>query len=146
MVFYIDTSIDGHPIRSRGELNDGVLSKEEIVSALNTFSNPTSVSSYMTNGNPLGLCDSNGVEFRVGSIVRRDMTNNSEIHGDWVDYEVKLQGTVPLLSYLKSEKGQINPVGYTVGFLSNEYDHKEFLFSENSKSLRPDESLIILDV
>ena len=93
-------------------------------------------------GSPIGLCDSNGIEFKVGSVVRLE-TDNKKMHGDWVDYEISLQGTTPLLIYLYSEKGDILPKGYTGCCLSDYYDHKMFLFAKDSLSLRPDEQLLI---
>jgi hypothetical protein len=95
----------------------------------------------LPNGTPLGLCDSNGIEFKTGSIVRADTFN--DIHGSWVDYEIKLMGTTPLMIYLKSEKGQVLPKGHSGCPLSSFYDVKEFVFSKNSMSLRPDEDLFI---
>jgi len=103
-------------------------------------------SPVMSRGTPLGLCDSEGTEFCVGSVVRRNTDINKAVHGSWVDYEVTLQGTTPLLSYLKSETGQALPVGYTACCLCNEYDHKMFVFATDSKSLRPDDELIIQGV
>jgi len=96
-------------------------------------------------GAPLGLCDSEGTEFHYGSIVRRTTDINNDMHGEWVDYEVTLQGTTPLLSYLRSEKGQVLPVGYTACCLCNEYDHKMFVFAADSMTLRPESSLLVLD-
>lgn len=104
-----------------------------------------SASFTIPEGSLLGLCDSNGVEFRVGSKVKRINPCNEEVHGAWVVYKVTLQGTVPLLSYFISEKGQVLPVGYTAGCLCNEYDHKMFVFATDSKSLRPDEELLIIE-
>lgn len=93
-------------------------------------------------GTPLGLCDSNGVEFKSGSIVR-GVTVNEDVHGSWVDYEIVLQGTTPVMIYLKSEKGEVLPKGYTGCPLSNFYDVEVFVFSKNPMSLRPDEDLFI---
>jgi hypothetical protein len=84
-------------------------------------------------GTPLGLCDSNGVEFKSGSVVRSG-TCNEDFHGCWVDYEIKLQGTTPLMVYLRSEKGILLP---------NFYDVEMFVFAKDSMSLRPDENLFI---
>ncbi|MFT7009505.1 MAG: hypothetical protein ACJAXJ_004054 [Colwellia sp.] len=100
------------------------------------------MSDLLPNGTPLGLCDSNGVEFKSGSIVRAG-TCNEDTHGNWVDYEIKLQGTTPILVYIKSEKGQVLPTGHTGCPLSNFYDVEMFVFSKNSMSLRPDEDLFI---
>jgi hypothetical protein len=93
-------------------------------------------------GTPLGLCDSNGVEFKSGSVVRSG-TCNEDFHGCWVDYEIKLQGTTPLMVYLRSEKGILLPKGYTGCPLSNFYDVEMFVFAKDSMSLRPDENLFI---
>lgn len=93
-------------------------------------------------GTPLGLCDSNGVEFKMGCIVRCG-TDNKDLHGCWVDYEITLQGTTPLMIYLQSEKGAVLPKGYTGCPLSDFYDVKMFVFAKNSMSLRPYEDLFI---
>lgn len=95
----------------------------------------------LPHGTPLGLCDSNGIEFRVGSIVRGSPVN--DIHGSWVEYEVLLMGVIPLLIYIRSEKGQVLPKGYSGCPLSNFYDIESFMHSENSTNLRPDEDLFI---
>ena len=97
----------------------------------------------MPCGTPIGLCDSGGTEFKVGSVVRRRAEINKEVHGDWVDYEITLQGTTPLMAYLRSEKGEVLPKGYTACCLSDVYDMKMFVFAKDSMSLRPDEDLFI---
>lgn len=85
---------------------------------------------------PTGLYDTDGVMILVGGRVRGD-TSSPEFHGEWVEYRVKLQGLTPILSYLTSEKGQVLKEGYTAGILANEYDHKDFVFSEDLSELRP---------
>ena len=96
-------------------------------------------------GTPLGLCDSSGLELKLGSVVRRKSEINKEMHGEWVDYEVTLQGTVPLLTYLRSQKGDVLPKGYTASCLSDFYNLKMFVFSKKSLNLRPEEDFFIID-
>lgn len=95
-------------------------------------------------GTPLGLCDSSGLEFKVASIVRRNSEINFEMHGSWVEYKLTLQGTTPIMSYFRSEKGQVLPIGYTACCLSDIYDMEMFVFSKNSLTLRPEENIIIV--
>ena len=96
------------------------------------------------DGTPIGLCDSNGNEFLVGSIVRMEVDMNKDVHGGWVEHKVVLQGITPLLSYHRSEKGQALPVGYSAVALSAVYDLKMFLFAEDSLSLRPEDEMLII--
>jgi hypothetical protein len=97
----------------------------------------------LPKGTPLGLCDTRGIEFKVGSVVRRNSEINEAMHGSWVDYEITLQGTVPLMSYLRSEKGEVLSKGYTACCLSDVYDMKMFVFARDSMCLRPDEDVFI---
>ena len=96
-----------------------------------------------TPGQPLILCDSEQVEFRVGDKVRHFDSINKDMHGEWVDYEVKMQGSVPILLYLQSESGRVLPKGGTGGPLSNIYDSKEFIFAKHPVTLLPDERWVI---
>lgn len=98
--------------------------------------------SSLALGTPLGLCDSNGVEFKNGSIVRC-ATSNIDIHGTWVEYEVILKGVIPLLSYLKSEKGEVLSKGYTACCLSDFYTTESLVFASDPMSLRPSEGLYV---
>lgn len=90
-----------------------------------------------------GLCDDNGKMICVGDRVRKMVDNNTEFHGDWAIYEVRLRGIVPILSYVISERGQKLQVGYVASPLSDEYDRKLFLFASDLSDLRPKESLVI---
>jgi hypothetical protein len=90
-----------------------------------------------------GCCDSAGQEIFVGDIVRREVTGNVDYHGTWSDYKVQLQGHVPVLSYLVSEKGQKLPPGYTGCCLSDVYDRKLFLFGD-TKTLKPMETMLLM--
>lgn len=97
----------------------------------------------LPKGTPLGLCDTHGVEFKVGSVVRGKCEFNFDVHGPWVDYEIKLQGIIPILSYLKSEKGQVLPEGHSASCLSDIYDLERFVFSKKLPELRPEEDWFI---
>ena len=99
----------------------------------------------LIKGTPIGLCDTNGKEFKVGSIVRRSTDINEVMHGSWVDYEITVQGITPLMKYLRSETGEVLPKGYTGCCLSDFYDMNMFVFANDSMSLRPDEDLFIQD-
>lgn len=87
-------------------------------------------------GTPVGLSDSNGKMLHVGDKIKGD-TCSPEVHGDWVMYEIKLQGLTPIMSYITSEKGQIFSEGYSASILANEYDHKSFVFATDPSKLFP---------
>ena len=92
-----------------------------------------------------GLCDSNGTSISVGSRIKKPVDCNTEMHGNWAIYEVRLQGIVPILSYIRSEKGDVLPVGYTASVLSDEYDQKLFVFAKNSQGLRPENNIEVIN-
>lgn len=87
-----------------------------------------------------GLCDSNGREMKVGDLVRMKNTMGHEVHGNYADYEVRLQGGVPILSYVCSETGAALPPGYLAQLLSDLYDRKLFMFTDDTKRLTPYET------
>jgi len=115
---------------------------------MNEFERETAVTNpvVIPCGAPVGLCDSAGNQFKVGSIVRANTDINKNMHGNWVDYEITLQGITPIMSYLRSEKGEVLPKGYTACCLSDFYDMKMFVFAKDSMSLRPNDNLLIQDV
>lgn len=82
-----------------------------------------------------GLPDSNSNLIKINDKVRAQC--NSDLHGDWVVYEVRQRGLTPVLSYLYSEKGQVLKVGCSVGALCNEYDHEDFSFAEDISKISP---------
>lgn len=82
-----------------------------------------------------GLPDSNSNLIKVNDKVRAEC--DSDLHGDWVVYEVQQRGLTPVLSYLYSEKGQVLKVGYSVGALCNEYDPEDFSFAEDISKISP---------
>lgn len=95
------------------------------------------------DGTSTGLCDSNGQLIRVGDILRKEVTCNNELHGDWALYRVELQGLTPVIRYVSSEKGEILPAGYLGAPLADEYDRKMFTFTTCVERLRPDDQLIV---
>ena len=90
------------------------------------------------------LCDSNGNVLYSGDKIKRPTNCNQEVHGDWTVCEIVLQGSVPVLSYLYSEKGKILPEGTTRSFLSDEYDQKLLLWATDISKLRPTNTLVRL--
>ncbi|MCA8972871.1 MAG: hypothetical protein KDC95_24010, partial [Planctomycetes bacterium] len=92
-----------------------------------------------------GYRDNNGNPILIGSVVRMPVTLNTEVHGEWSDYTVIQKGMIPVLSYLRSEKGQIVPKGYMASLLSDEYDSKLLIFATDSTFLRPINSIIVQD-
>src|ERR1035437_5576560 len=98
----------------------------------------------LPNGTDTGLRDSNGVTIHVGDYVQRQVTGNVEIHGEWTIQLVETRGIVPILSYVKSEKGPILPEGYTAGLLSHLYDQDMLVFINDVTTLRPSEEEIFV--
>lgn len=80
--------------------------------------------------------DCNGVEICTGHVVRAPITGNRELHGAWADYTVEKAPGGYKLSYLRSENGDILPVGYTGGYMadtlpdSDEFDIKALVFTQ----------------
>lgn len=94
-------------------------------------------------GTAVGVCDSNGAPICIGDTLRRDIHDN-DMHGDWVEYTVELRGLTPVLFYLRSQKGQVLPVGYTGGILANDYDNKMFLWSDALCMLEPSDTNLVV--
>lgn len=91
-----------------------------------------------------GFSDSKGVEMFDGDVIKREVDCNIELHGEYSLVEVKFQGSVPVLSYLRSEKGAILPRGYTAGLLSDNYDAKCLMFVKDTCSLVPVEHIEVI--
>lgn len=91
-----------------------------------------------------GLCDSEGTEMGVGDWVKIPVTNNKDFHGSYSIYEIKQQGLTPILSYVRSEKGEMLPRGYAGCVLADWYDTKNFLMAKDSKTLRPTDNLVLV--
>lgn len=72
----------------------------------------------------------------LGDIIRAPITINQDIHGTWGEYRVKKAPGGYILSYLRSEKGQILPEGYTGGYMADlipdadEVDLKTLIFTQ----------------
>lgn len=79
--------------------------------------------------------DKNNVEICESDVVKKKVTVNKELHGDFALYEVLKINGVWVLSYLCSEKGQVLPKGYLRSFLLDEFeiDTELFLWSEEYK-------------
>lgn len=84
-----------------------------------------------------GLSDSDGFELFVGDKVKLEVTCNQEFHGNWSIYEIKQQGLTPILSYVRSEKGQMLPKGACGCVMADMYDVKNFCFATDARRLRP---------
>lgn len=90
-----------------------------------------------------GLHDSDGRGLTIGTVVRKAVYANTDVHGAWAEYEIKQQGMTPILSYKRSEKGQVLPEGYLASLLADEYDSKMFLFTTRLADLRPVERMVV---
>ncbi|MEZ6068293.1 MAG: hypothetical protein R3B90_21845 [Planctomycetaceae bacterium] len=95
----------------------------------------------LKDGDPTGLFDDHGRPICVGAFVKKPVTCNTDLHGEWAVYQVVLRGIVPILSYMRSQTGRKLPVGYIAAPLSDEYDQKLLLFVSDMKDLRPMNSL-----
>jgi hypothetical protein len=107
----------------------------------------TAVSSprLLADGSPTGLVDSDGRMIRIGDLLRKPVECGIDFHGTWSIYRVKLQGIVPIIAYVESEKGKLLPEGYLAGPLSDEYDRKTFVFATDVSRLRPTSELRVVD-
>lgn len=97
------------------------------------------------DGLPTGLVDSDGRMIRVGDLLRKPVECNEEFHGTWSIYRVKLQGIVPIIAYVESEKGKLLPEGYLAAPLADEYDRKMFVFANDVSTLRPASELRVVE-
>lgn len=91
-----------------------------------------------------GLRDSKGKKIVIGSIIRKPVEINQDVHGKWTEMVVKRQGMTPILSYLRSEKGDVLPEGYIACLLAEEYDRKMFVFATKPETLRPMNRVIVV--
>ncbi len=91
-----------------------------------------------------GLCDSVGEAIHVGDLIKMIVTGNSDLHGEWAYYEVKQKGLTPILSYIKSDKGQIVPKGYLSMVLCDNYNMKNFLMCNDIGMLNPLEEIHVV--
>lgn len=98
----------------------------------------------LDQGTPTGCYDTDGVEFKIGDLIRQDVVCNNELHGSWALYQIELRGIVPVYVYVQSERGPILPPGYLGQPLSCLYDGKMFMFSNDRKSLRPEPCTYVL--
>lgn len=79
---------------------------------------------------------SDGQPLCVGDEVRAPVSINQNVHGTWAEYEIKKAPGGYVLSYLRSEKGQVLPIGYTAGYMyetipdDDEVDHKTLVFTQ----------------
>jgi hypothetical protein len=82
--------------------------------------------------------DADGDEICTGDVIRAPITINTELHGTWGDYLVEKAPGGYKLSYLRSEKGQKLPKGYTGGYMvdllpdEDETDLKTLVFTLES--------------
>ncbi|CAN5571455.1 hypothetical protein BH10PSE14_BH10PSE14_06140 [soil metagenome] len=80
--------------------------------------------------------DATGKEIRLGDVVRAPIDINQSLHGTWGEYRIRKAPGGYLLSYLRSEKGQILPEGYTGGYMADciprddETDLKTLVFTQ----------------
>lgn len=132
-------------IKRAGELDDVVSidwMRDEVYFARGTdVATPIDKACLMR---PTGLRDSNEVEIFEGDIIKREVGCNEELHGSYSLVEVKFQGSIPTLSYLRSEKGAVLRRGYTAGRLSDNYDIKCLMFASDTLSLVPDERIEVI--
>lgn len=71
-----------------------------------------------TVGQYTGLTDRKKEKVFGRMVVRHFTDFNEEFHGTYVDYEIIYRNGIWMCSYLRSEKGQVLPRGYTCGSVS----------------------------
>jgi hypothetical protein len=77
------------------------------------------------------VLDATGKLICVGDIVRLGTEEPfNERHGAWCDYVVEKSPAGYRLAYIRSEKGQVLPKGYTAGFMN------EFVMEKEDKSFK----------
>lgn len=92
-----------------------------------------------------GLYDSNRSPIHVGDLIKIEVSCNRELHGEYSIYEVQQRGIVPVLSYQRSENGQVLPKGMSGAPLSDMYDTKLLCSLEPGHILTPSEHMIVMD-
>jgi len=92
----------------------------------------------LSSGQATGFQDERGSDIRIGDVLRRYVEAGTEIepgHGTWMDFRVVARGVVPVLVYLKSEKGQVVAAGSLRMLLSEDFEQRMLLFT-GEESLR----------
>lgn len=92
---------------------------------------PTSVGQYT------GIKDMHQEEIYEKDVLKVPSINE-HIHGDYAYQEVIYRNGTWIVQYVRSEKGQILPRGYTAGILIDccgEYDHKNIVFDDGYLNL-----------
>jgi hypothetical protein len=113
---------------------DACLSSVEIDELIEEHINGD-LSSPCDNREATMFFDESGIEIRLGDTLRAAVNISGSLHGAWVDYNVEKCPGGYKLAYLRSEKGQIRPVGYTTELMSkvltdrHEIDFRELLFT-----------------
>lgn len=69
--------------------------------------------------------DLTGKMIRTGHVIQVVLTFNNAVHGDWAWYRIEKAPGGYKLSYLKSEKGQVLPPGYTGGYMQDSLPEDE---------------------
>lgn len=93
-----------------------------------------------------GLYDSGGKEIKVGDKIKIPVTKNKNLYGEWAIYEVILVGIVPILLYVKSQKGKVIKKETSLAvFLSDKYPSTELLFAKDTRDIKPKDDLVIIE-
>ncbi len=61
----------------------------------------------------------------VGHIIRAPITINQDRHGTWGEYEIVKRPGGYVMSYVRSELGEILPKGYTGGYMNDVLPEEE---------------------
>lgn len=78
---------------------------------------------------------SDGQPILVGDIIRAPITINQDVHGTWADYRIRKGPGGYIMSYKRSEKGEVLPPDYTGGYMADllarddERDIKALIFA-----------------
>lgn len=74
---------------------------------------------------PTMFVDMDGRHIMTGDVVRRPVTGNRDLHGEWIDCRVRKAPGGYVFHYLISQKGSILPEGYTAGYMADQLEGED---------------------
>jgi hypothetical protein len=80
----------------------------------------------------------------IGDLIRRPCNFLNSLHGDWMHFRIEARGIIPIMVYVRSEKGAVLS-GLSVDFLTDQYNDRALL-SESMPRLPAGELTRVLEV